>query len=447
MAREQLQRLVALAALTIAAVVIVLLLVAGGSNYVLHAEFTDAGQLVRGDLVTVAGHPVGSVGTLSLTPDGLADVELNVSNSSVTPLRKGTVATIGQLSLTGVSNRFVSLTPGGGPQIPSGGTLPTSQTHGIVDLDTLLNSLTPQVRSSLQQLIKTGAYLMSGATPPQLNQAIQYFNPALSQSTALGSEIVADKFALDRLVSSTADVATTLANRDADLSGAVTNTAATLREVASERTALQDLLARAPSVLAQGTGVLADVDYTLGVLNPVLKDLQPVAPRLATLLKAVVPTAKNAIPTVKAVAGLLPAAKQALTELPPVVAQAVPAVNSLGAALPPITPVLAGVRPYAPEVVSGFFGGVGGYSGGYYDANGHYVRISPLFGPGGFSGVLGILNGVASQLPAFNGTRFGVLAACPGGTVEASPNGGNPWNNPDVLPATGTICNPANNHP
>jgi phospholipid/cholesterol/gamma-HCH transport system substrate-binding protein len=447
MAREQLQRLVALAALTIAAVVIVLLLVAGGSNYVLHAEFTDAGQLVRGDLVTVAGHPVGSVGSLSLTPDGLADVELNVSNSSVTPLRKGTVATIGQLSLTGVSNRFVSLTPGGGPQIPSGGKLPTSQTHGIVDLDTLLDSLTPQVRSSLQQLIKTGAYLMSGTTPAQINQAIQYFNPALSQSTALGSEIVADKFALDRLVSSTADVATTLANRDADLSGAVTNTAATLREVASERTALEDLLARAPSVLAQGTGVLADVDYTLGVLNPVLKDLQPVAPRLATLLKAVVPTAKNAIPTVKDVAALLPAAKQALTELPPVVAQAVPAVSSLGAALPPITPVLAGVRPYAPEVVSGFFGGVGGYSGGYYDANGHYVRISPLFGPGGFSGVLGILNGVVSQLPVFNGTRFGVLAACPGGTVEASPNGGNPWNNPDVLPATGSICNPANNHP
>jgi phospholipid/cholesterol/gamma-HCH transport system substrate-binding protein len=446
-AREQLQRLVALAALTIAAVVIVLLLFSGGSSYVLHAQFLDAGQLVGGDLVTVAGHPVGSVGTLSITPDGLADVELNISNSGVTPLRQRTVATIGQLSLTGVSNRFVSLTPGPGAPIPSGGKLPTSQTRGIVDLDALLDSLTPKVRSSLQQLIKTGAYLMSGTTPAELNQAIKYFNPALSQSTALGSEIVADKFALDRLVSSTADVATTLASRDADLSGAVTNTAATLREVASERTALEDLLARAPSVLAQGTGVLADVDYTLGVLNPVLKDLQPVAPRLAKLLRAVVPTAKNAIPTVKDVAALIPAAKQALTELPPVVAQAVPAVNSLAAALPPITPVLAGVRPYTPEVVSGFFGGVGGYSGGYYDANGHYVRISPLFGPGGFSGVLGILNGVVSQLPTFNGTRFGVLAACPGGTVEASPNGGNPWNNPDVLPATGSVCNPANNHP
>jgi phospholipid/cholesterol/gamma-HCH transport system substrate-binding protein len=438
---------VALGALTIAAVVIALLLFTGGSNYVLHARFSDAGQLVAGDLVTVGGHPVGSVGGLSITSNGQADVQLNISDSSVTPLRLGTVATIGQLSLTGVSNRFVSLTPGGGEPIANGGTLPATRTRGIVDLDTLLDSLTPQVRDSFQQLIKSGAYLMSGTTPPQLNEASHYLNPALSQSAALGAEIVADKFALDRLVSSTADVATTLASRDADLSGAVINTAATLRQVASQRTALQDLLGRAPAVLNQGTGVLADVNYTLGVLNPVLTDLRPVAPRLGNLLRAIVPAAANAIPTVKAVAALLPNAKAALAALPPVVAQAVPAVNSLGAALPPITPVLAGVRPYAPDVVAGFFGGVGGYSGGYYDANGHYVRISPLFGPGGFSGVLSILNGVLNQLPAFNGTRFGVLAPCPGGVVEPSPNGGNPWNNPDLQPGTGTVCNPANNHP
>jgi phospholipid/cholesterol/gamma-HCH transport system substrate-binding protein len=446
-AREQLGRAAALGAVTIAAIVIVLLLVTGGSNYVLHARFASAGQLVGGDLVTVAGHPVGSVGSLSLTSNGLADVQLNISDSSVTPLRQGTVATIGQLSLTGVSNRFVSLTPGTGAPIANGGTLPTAQTRGIVDLDTLLDSLTPPVRNSFEQLIKTGAYLLSGSTPGKLNQAFHYFNPALSQSAALGSEIVADQFAVDRLVSSTADVATTLANRDADLSGAVTNTAGTLRELASERTALEDLLARAPAVLTQGTGVLADVNYALGVLNPVLTDLRPVAPPLRRLLRAIVPAAANSIPTVKAVAATLPASKQALRALPPVVAQAVPAVNSLAAALPPITPVLAGIRPYAPEVVAGLFGGVGGYGGGYYDANGHYVRISPLFGPGGFSGVLGLLNGVASQLPRFNGTRFGVLAACPGGAVEPSPNGGNPWNNVDALPASGNVCNPADNHP
>ncbi len=446
MAREQVARMAALGAIAIAVIVIAIVLLTGGSSYVLHAEFTDAGQLVGGDLVTIAGHPVGSVGSVSLTNSGLADVELDISDSSVTPLRRGTVATVGQLSLTGVSNRFVSLTPGPGNPISNGGVLPPTQTRGIVDLDTVLNALTPQVRTSLQKILKTGAYLMSGSTPAQFNQMIHYFNPALSQTTALNAEIVADKFALDRLVSSTAGVATALAARDADLGGAVTSTAATLREVASERTALEDSIARAPAVLSQGTGVLADVDYTLHVLNPVLTDLQPVAPRLATLLRKVVPTAANAIPTVKGVAALVPSAKQALIALPPVARKAVPAINSLASALPPITPILAGIRPYAPEVVSGFFGGVGGYSGGYYDANGHYVRIAAEFGPGSLSGLLSLLNGPASLVPGLTGTRFGLLAACPGGSVEASPNGGNPWTNPDVLPNTGNLCNPANDH-
>ncbi len=446
MAREQVARIAALGAITIAVVVIAIVLFTGGSSYVLHAQFTNAGQLVGGDLVTVGGHPVGSVGSISLTHNGLADVELDISNSSVTPLRTGTVATVGQLSLTGVSNRFVSLSPGPGEPISSGGVLPPAQTRGIVDLDTVLNALTPQVRTSLQRIIKTGAYLMSSSTPAALNQAIHYFNPALSQTTALNSEIVADKFALDRLVSSSAGVASALAARDADLGGAVTTTAATLREVASERAALQDAIARAPAVLSQGTGVLADLDYTLHVLNPVLTDLQPVAPRLAALLKEVVPTAANAIPTVKGVAALVPSAEQALTALPPVARKAVPAINSLASALPPITPILAGIRPYAPEVVSGFFGGVGGYSGGYYDANGHYARIASEFGSGSASGLLSLLNGPLSLLPGLTGTRYQLLAPCPGGSIEPSPNGGNPWNNPDVPANTGNLCNPANNH-
>src|ERR1700736_2377939 len=117
MTRQQLARLAALAALGIAALAVLLVLITARSTYVLHAEFTDAGQLVRGDLVTIAGHQVGSVGAIKLSDDGLADIELNISDSSITPVRQGTIATIGQLSLTGVANRFVGLTLGTGATI------------------------------------------------------------------------------------------------------------------------------------------------------------------------------------------------------------------------------------------------------------------------------------------------------------------------------------------
>src|SRR5205807_7995562 len=114
-------------------------------------------------------------------------------------------------------------------------------------------------------------------TASSLNQLNGYLNPAFSQTTQFGSEVVADKFALDRLIATTAQFTKALAERSGDLQGAVTTTAATLRQIASQRVALEDAIARAPAVLQQGTGVLRDVNYTLGVLNPVLVGVQPVA--------------------------------------------------------------------------------------------------------------------------------------------------------------------------
>jgi phospholipid/cholesterol/gamma-HCH transport system substrate-binding protein len=443
--REQLTRLSALGALALAAIAVLVVLLTSSSAYVLHAQFYNAGQLVGGDLVTVAGHQVGSVGSISLAKNGLADIELDISDSSVTPLRRGTIATIGQLSLTGVANRFVGLTPGTGAPIRNGGTLPVTQTRGIVDLDEVLDSLTPQVRTQLQEILRSGAYLVSPPGARQFNRAAPYFNPALSQTAALASEIVSDRFALARLVASTAQITTALAARDSDLAGAVTNTASWLREVASERTALEDAISRAPAVLRQSTTVLAHTDTALKVLNPTLVELRPVAPRLATLLTRLAPAVHNAIPTIAGVNALVPGAEQALRAFTKVEPSATAAVESLAAALPPITPILSGLRPYIPDAVAGFFNGVGGAAGGGYDANGHFLKSLLTLQGGGSSltGLLGLIGAPTSGLGPFNGGRTGLLAPCPGGGSPPAPDGTNPWTSPDVLPSVGNVCNPA----
>jgi phospholipid/cholesterol/gamma-HCH transport system substrate-binding protein len=443
--RQQLARGAAFVAVAIAAIAIIVVLTTGGSSYVINARFQDAGQLVGGDLVTVAGHTVGSVGNITLTANGLANVELDISDSSVTPIRSTTIATIGQVSLTGVANRFVGLTLGAtGRELKSGDTLPSTQTRGIVDLDVLLDSLTKPVRSQLQQLFKTGAYVFSSPTPQLANKAFDYLNPALSQTAALGRQIVANQYALEQLLTTTSQISTALAARSGDISGAITNTATALNEVASQRAALSDSIARAPAVLAQSDAVLKDVDYALGILNPVLRDLQPTAPKLARFLTVLAPTTANLTPTISGIEKIVPGAQKALREFPSVEKKATPAVSSLAQALPPLTPVLAGLRPYIPDIVSGFFGGIGGQSGGTYDANGHYVGTSAELGSGSLSGLVSLLNTVLSALPGLNGTRFDITAACPGGAAEPAADGSNPWSTPD---SGQTVCKPADNLP
>ena len=446
MTRAHVSRLAALAALAIASAAVLIVLLGSGSTYVLHARFYDAGQLVTGDLVTIGGHHVGSVGAVSLAPDGLADIELDINDGAVTPLRSATIAQVGQLSLTGVANRFVALTPGPGRPIPDGGVLPATQTRGIVDLDVVLDAFTPSVRADLRSLVRSAAFLVSSPSARQFNAAAPYLNPALDQTTALASEVVSDRFALERLLSSTAQIAGALAARNGDLGTAVTETAAALREVAGQRSALQDAIARAPAVLRQGTTVLGHTRAALRVLTPAVRALAPDAPLLARLLRRLQPAVANAVPTIAGVQALVPGAERALRAFPPVERVATPAVRSLTAALPPITPILAGLRPYAPDAVAGFFNGVGGASAATYDANGHYLKSELTLQPSGggsLSGLLSLLGAPTSGLGPFNGGRTGLLAPCPGGGGPPAADGSNPWISPDVLAATGMLCSAA----
>src|SRR5436305_12197681 len=83
-------RIVALAAIVVAVVVVVVMLLSR-SSYHVDAVFTNASQLVKGDRVTVAGEPIGTVHDISLTQDGQAEVRMDI-DSSYAPLRRGTRA-------------------------------------------------------------------------------------------------------------------------------------------------------------------------------------------------------------------------------------------------------------------------------------------------------------------------------------------------------------------
>jgi phospholipid/cholesterol/gamma-HCH transport system substrate-binding protein len=436
-----LSRVAVAGALVIAVVAVVLVLTSGGSSYTVNADFTDAGQIVSGDLITIGGLQVGRVSTVKLTSNGLADLELNITDPSLIPLHRGTIATVALVGLAGEANRVIALTPGPrtNPAIPDGGTLPETSTRGAVDLDELLDSLTPRTRHDIQTLIGQAAHVVSRPAGRQFNTALGFLDPALSQTAQLGRELVADRAGLQQLLRSTAALAGALAPRAGDITGAIQNTAVTLNRIAGRSAALSDALRRGPPVFHQLRGVLTDTDYALGVLKPTLRDLKPVAAPAAALLRALAPVARNALPTITAIRALEPKARAALRAIVPVAREAVPALRSVESGIKPLIPAIEGLRPYMPDLIGGFFQGVAGNSGGVYDANGHYVRASPVVGKGGgLTSLLPVLTGLPVLAP-----RTGLTARCPGGATAPAFDLSNPW----IPPAAAAICNPKDDVP
>ena len=103
-------RVAAVAALVPAIVVVALVVLGGSTTYTLHADFVDAGGLVTGDEVLMGPAQVGSVQSISLTPNGQAQVKMSI-DSDAAPVREGTVARIYENSLSGIANKYVVLEP------------------------------------------------------------------------------------------------------------------------------------------------------------------------------------------------------------------------------------------------------------------------------------------------------------------------------------------------
>ncbi|MGI8921336.1 MAG: MlaD family protein [Solirubrobacteraceae bacterium] len=438
--REETVRLAAIFAVVAAAIAVVILILGGsGRSYTIHAEFADAGQLVKGGLVEVAGRNVGTVKRIALTPNGLADVVLNLNGYGDAPLHEGTTATIRLVGLAGVANRYIELSPGppSAPRIADNGILPTTATRGIVDLDVLLDALTPATRRQLQGVLADGSLAVSPPTDIALNRGLVYLNPAISQLNALGAQLVLDQGALSRLLTSAAAATSALASQPSALAGSVDNTATVLGELASQRATLGDVLARAPGTLGQAQTVMAHLSQALPTVDPVLRDLQPVAAPAARLLRQVGPVTRNAIPALADVQALLPQARRALAPLPALAPVAVPALGTTATALHDVFPILAGLRPYTPDLIAGFFNGFAGDSSGYYDANGHYVRVGLDLGSGALTGLQSLfpqLSGAAAQ----GGYRTGLTARCPGAATPTAQDGSNQY----VPPGSSGLCDP-----
>jgi len=211
-------RILAAGALAAVVVVLIALVVAGGGSATYQLIFPEAGQLVRGDQVQVGGVPVGSIKDITLLPNYNVRITINVESSLIKTLHEGTTAEIRVPSLSSVANRYIALSPGPNnrPALPSGSTLPTTATHGVVDLDQLFGIFNARTRKGLQQLIQGSAEQYAGVAP-QLQVDAQFFPPALASFDHVLAELNRNEPTFANFLVESAKATTVLAGRSQQL--------------------------------------------------------------------------------------------------------------------------------------------------------------------------------------------------------------------------------------
>ncbi|MFL5896275.1 MAG: MlaD family protein [Thermoleophilaceae bacterium] len=426
------RRVGALAAV-VAVAGLALILMLRGPTYDVSLTLANASQLVPGDQVKVGGVPVGKVSSIGLADDGRAKLRLALSDDSLTPLHFGTKAIVRSTSLAGIANRYVSLQPGpnNAPKIPDGGAIPAEDGTPEVDLDAVLNTLGPGAQHDLHELIHASSASISKTAERQANAGLRALNPALSQSAATAREIARDEPAFERFIVESAAVVSTVASRPADLDELVGNTSGALNALADRTDAIDRTLVKLPDTLRSANTTLVNLRATIADLRPALRAARPAAPLLSSLLQRLSPVARNALPLVSRLRRTVdrPGGQDLLAVVqgfPSLDRIARPAFKSAHDTLVDALPVVVEARPYIPDLVGGLVNGFGGTTSGYYDANGHYARISFQGSPFSLDNV-GSLAPLAPTTSGLTGYRKHVTQRCAGAAAQTAPDKSNPY--------------------
>ncbi len=445
MSREVVVRGVVVLVVLAAAAVLAVVLLTGGGSYQVDAHFLNAGNLVKGNLVTVAGEPVGKIKDIKLSDDGQAVAVLTV-NDDYAPLRQGTRAVVRKRSLSSVANDVVQLQLGSATasKIDSGGTINAINTDSDVPLDALLNAFDAPTRTNVR---KTFEFLRdtTDGKEQRAQAAYRYLSPALSSSSRLFAELNRNTPDLERFITATAGLTTDLSARDDNLAGLVTNLGTTMRALANQRASLSSALDVLPTFLRRTNTTFVNLRASLDDLDPLVAAAKPVVrTKLRPLFAQLRPFAADAAPTVRDLSTTIrqPGPANDLIEL----LQTQPALDqianqsavrngkerpgafkALQAASQASAPQFGYFRPYSVDV-AGWFDDFS--ASGAYDALGSFSRsglgLSAFSAGPALSSLLPVPAALRPLLGA-GSVQTGRNNRCPGSNERRAADGSNPY--------------------
>ncbi len=422
-------RVAVIIALAAAVIILAIVFFSGGSGHKYTLVFQNAGQLVPDNQVLIGGSPAGTVESIGLTDDNLAEVNVEVDQE----LHEGTTATIRATSLSGVANHYVSISPGpnNNDALDDGAELGLASTTTPVDIDQFFNTFPPRVRKGLEDFIKGNAAIYSGQGK-NANESYKYFGTALNRVGAFARELNADQRLLSRFVVSSARLTTAVAGRGEQLSSAISNANTAFESIASQTQAFDASLRRLPPVFRQSNttfvnlrAALDDLEPLINTAKPATKDLAPFLAELRPVFQKLVPFTRNLRLTVSQ-PGKGNDLGDLLAVLPKVQDLTSSAFPHSEQAISDFQPNLNFIRAYTPDLFNAF--SKLGQVAGYYDGNGHYVRAATaaqnLFRYDSSSSELKPIS-KSEQFSPFGSIE--THRRCPGGATQPAPDGSNPW--------------------
>jgi phospholipid/cholesterol/gamma-HCH transport system substrate-binding protein len=327
-------------ALCVAALLAVVLLSisAGGSNgsYTVRAIFDDAGNVIGGENVKIDGVKVGTVGTVTPTPQSQAAVVLNIENPGFQNFRNDASCTIEPEALIG--EKFVNCLPtqpraAGTPlppalhKIPSGQEgageylLPVKNTSSPVDVDLLQDiQRRPEAERFTIIINELGAGLAGRGS--DLNVVVKRADPALRE--------------LDKVLAIFAGENKTLAKLAVDSNQA-------LAPFAAVRDRVADFIVQSNTVARATAEHRAALAQNLADFPAFLRQLGPAAERIGAFADQTTAVATN-------LAKAAPGINAAFTNLPAFANSSTTFFTSLGKTARTSGPAIASTLPLLDQV-------------------------------------------------------------------------------------------------
>jgi phospholipid/cholesterol/gamma-HCH transport system substrate-binding protein len=331
-------RVAVVALLILAAVAVAIVAVGAGDDdgdYKVRAIFDNAGFVIPGEDVKVAGVKVGSIDSVDVTEDSKAAVVLDITDPGYQDFRQDAGCIVRPQSLIG--ERFVECeltevrSPGEEPppaleQIEEGDgegqyLLPVERNAKAVDLDLINNIMREPERERLSIILSDLGIGVAGRGR-DLSEVIRRADPALREIDEVLKILAEQNDALADLARDADTVLAPLARERRHVSGAIENASEVAGATAERR---------------------GDLEADLELLPPFLRELKPTMVRLGALSDEMTPVLTD-------LGAVAPDINRMILELGPFSRAAIPSFESLGEAADRGTPAVEAARPVIADL-------------------------------------------------------------------------------------------------